>query len=257
MGYLLRKLTPLALLLTLACRSLAASELAVIELNHRPPGQLIPELQNLYPQNQASFISDGQRLIVRADTQVVKEVRQLLQVLDVPVAQLRITVRQRETALGSQQGGGVSLDRRGVQVQAGTKTISTRSQNQHAIVVQSGQTAEVSTGQIRALPVLVQGGQNPAIAYQGVDVTSGLLVTPQLISGKQIELQILARDRSMPNNQLREAAIVTQRRVTPGEWVSLGGVEESSQQEGSGLVYRASSQQEAGQHFEVMVEIMP
>lgn len=231
----------------------------VVTLQHRPPEQLLPELRALYPADQAAFMTDGQRLVIRATPQVVEEIRQLLTVLDVPVAQLRILVRQRGGQQGTQQDLGVGVDRQGVSVSGQRITQSTQRQSQRSLMVQDGQTAEISAGQVRALPLLVQGGDNPAVLYQQAQATSGFLVTPRLISPQQIELQIVAAERHFEGDsaRLNAAAVVTQRRVSPGEWVSLGGVEESQQVQRGGLIYQAGTHHQSGQQFEVMVEVMP
>lgn len=200
----------LLLCLLVADKAIAEREVHVFELDNRQAEALIPQLQQLYGGDDVVFSPDGQNLMVRARAEQLAEIDQLLRRLDRAAPQLRITLREGTPAE--------------VQREQGSRVISTRRQQSRSVTVESGQVAQIRSGQIRYLPIAVRSGRDPTALLERVEESSGFLVTPTVISEQQVELQITAlRDdpiASMPGYET--AAVVTLRRVAPGEWVELG-----------------------------------
>ena len=197
----------------------AAPETHVFELQHRKATSVLPQLQNLYGQEGVSFSPDGQSLMVRAEAEQLAEIKQLLKTLDEPPYQVRMKVRHRDLATGSENQGSTS------------RVYSTRRNSVRSITVQNGQMAQISSGRVARVPVAARGGDNPAVILEEVDLSSGFLVKPSVISKNQVELQIVAiRNEPVEGMTTYETAgVVTIRRVNPGEWVQLGQEKSSMQ----------------------------
>lgn len=257
-GMVARALLTLVLVL-MAQVVLAAPQLRTFALNNRPAEDIAAQLNDLYPNDEISISAQGQQLAVRAEPQVLDEVEQLISTMDVAPAQLRITVRSGSQGSGQRQGGGISVNNGNVTVQGESKVITTRRNQEQTVVVQDGQSAHIKSGQVRALPVAIRGGRNPAAILQQVDISSGFLITPQVISDHQVQLQIMAFDNApqgdMPDGYKTEA-VVTIRRVDPGQWVQLGGTETRQAGNQSGITYEAGGNSQRAHSFEVKVDVM-
>ncbi|WP_417546927.1 secretin N-terminal domain-containing protein [Marinobacter segnicrescens] len=228
-------------------------------LENRPAQQVADQLRALYPESELTIAAQGNRLITRGEPAVLDEISQLIETMDVAPVQLRITVRSSDVSMGKRQGGGVSSGHGNVVTIGGqSRTTTTQSRQQRHIVVQDGQSAHISGGQVRTLPVAIRGGRNPAAIYQQVDIRSGFIVTPQRISDQQIELSITAFENTPDSGMAgyETDAVVTQRRVAPGEWVEIGGTSESRTGEQSGITYRVGGERQDNQSFTVKVDIL-
>ncbi|MCL1480161.1 MAG: type II and III secretion system protein [Marinobacter sp.] len=129
---------------------------------------------------------------------------------------------------------------------------------ERSLIVQDGQSAQVSAGQIRSLPFAARGGRNPAVLLQLVETRSGFVVTPRVISPQNIELSIMSFEQdaaALPGYDT--AALMTIRQVQPGQWVSLGGVDRSESREKSGIVYQVNSSENRSSEIRVRVDILP
>lgn len=241
----------------------AAPEVRTYTLSNRPAQEVAEQLRALYPGDELTMTARGSQLVTRAEASVLDEIGQLINTMDVAPVQLRITVRSGGQVQGKRQGGGITTTtgtNRGntVTVQTESRTISTQSNQERNIVVQDGQSAHISSGQVRTLPLAIRGGRNPAAIYQQVDIRSGFIVTPQRISDHQIELSITAFENTPDSGMAgyETDAVVTQRRVSPGEWVEMGGTETSFQGQQSGITYQVGGNSQNSQRFSVKVDIL-
>lgn len=246
------------MLLTLSGPALAESEARVYELRNRPAGDVAAQIRELYQAAPLSVTARGQQLVVRGEANLLDEVGRLIDTMDVAPAQLRITVRSRDISGGKRAGAGVSGSNQGVNVTIERKVTSTSSQQQRSLVVQDGQSAHIHSGQVRTLPFALQGGRNPAAILERVETRSGFVVSPQVISDRAIELNIVSFEEdpaALPGYDTE--AVVTIRRVEPGQWVALGSTATEVGGQQSGITYSVNSSQARSRSFEVKVELMP
>ncbi|WP_339801799.1 secretin N-terminal domain-containing protein [uncultured Marinobacter sp.] len=247
--------------LVLLCWSgtvLAATETRTYQLNNRPAQDVAHQLRDLYPVEEVALTARGNQLIARGYPQVLDEIGTLIGTMDVAPRQLRITVRSGQHDNVQRRGGGVSAHGGVVSIQGQSRTTTTRRDSERQLMIQDGQSAHIHSGQVRTLPVVLQGGRNPAVLLQQVETRQGFVVTPQVISEAQIELNIMAfeddpRD-AIPGYDTE--AVVTIRRVAAGEWVELGSARTTQQGRDSGITYQTSGGQQANQRFEVKVEVL-
>ncbi|MDX1756447.1 MAG: secretin [Marinobacter sp.] len=248
----------LVLALSLGSPLLAATEARSWELQHRPAEDVAGQLRALYPGEQAAITAHGQRLVIRGDAVILEEIDQLIDTMDVAPAQLRVTVRSGGTDHGVQRGGDVSVRDGNVTLRAESRTTSTRRQREQSLIIQDGQSAHIHSGQVRVLPVAVQGGFNPAVLYQQVPVRSGFVVSPRVISGQQVELNVIAFDNMPVTEQpgYETEAVVTTRRVATGTWVELGSASRTSRSSERGIVYQVGGNGQASQRFQVRIDVL-
>ncbi|MDC0662339.1 secretin [Marinobacter sp. SS21] len=246
------------LALLLASPSMAAIETRNYELHHSPAEDVALQLRTLYPGDQAAITAHGQRMVIRADTVILDEIGQLIDTMDVAPVQLRITVRSGGTDNGVHRGGSVSVQDGRVTVSAESRTTTTRRQREQTLVILDGQSAHIHSGQVRVLPLALQGGFNPAVLYQQVPIRSGFVVSPRVISGQQVELSVMAFDNMPVSEQpgYQTEAVMTSRRVAPGTWVDLGSSSQSSVRSERGIVYQVGNDGQGGQRFQVRIDLL-
>lgn len=247
----LRALIVVSLALITTGNTLAAQseqKLKVFELSHRQAADLVVQLQALYPDEDVLFSADGQRLVVKGPAAVIAEVEALAARLDVAPAQLRVTVRRQAAG----QNGHPS-----------SRRITTRDgQSRQSVVVQSGETARIEAGTIRRVTRAVSGGDYIGLIAEDTPMTAGFLVQPRALGSNQIELRVISFDDEPPMHSTQAsprdtAAVVTQRRVSPGEWVSLGSSDTTHDSISQGQTY---STRETGQHklnWSIRVDLVP
>jgi type II/III secretion system protein len=249
----------IALLLTfLSSQVLAQSESRVYQLNNRPGDDVAVQIRELYQGSPVTVTARGQQLVVRGEPDLLDEIGRLVETLDVGPVQLRITVRSRTDSGGKRSGAGISASGGQAEISAERRVTSTGSAQERTLVMQDGQSAHITSGQIRTIPVAVRGGRNPAAFLQQVETRSGFLVSPQVISDQAVELSIVSFEEEPANLDGYETeAVVTIRRVEPGQWVSLGSTATRSSQERSGITYQVNSSRSENRSFEVRVDILP
>ncbi|RBP33298.1 type II/III secretion system protein [Marinobacter pelagius] len=236
----------------------AQTETRSYQLDARSAEDVAAQIRDLYANAPVTVTARGQQLMVRGEPHLLDEIGTLVESLDVAPAQLRITVRIREEVGGERSGAGVSARDGNVAVTVERKTTSTGSNQQRTLLVQDGQTAHITSGQIRTLPIAIRGGRNPAAFLEQVETRSGFLVSAQVISSQAVELNIVSFEEDPAKIQGYETeALLTIRRVEPGQWVSLGSVVRSGTRSDSGIAYQVESNRSGSRSVEVKVEIVP
>mgnify|MGYP005864216931 CR=1 FL=1 len=245
------------LLSLLSSQAVAQSETRAYQLNNRPGEDVAAQIRQLYQSSPVTVTARRTQLVVRGEPELLDEIGMLVETLDVAPVQLRITVRSRTDIGGTRSGGGISVSGGQVELSAQRRVTSTGSTQERTLVVQDGQSAHITSGQIRTIPVAIRGGRNPAAFLEQVETRSGFLVSPQVISDQAVELSIVSFEEDPASLEGYETeAVVTIRRVEPGQWVPLGGTATSSNRERSGIIYQVNSSRSDNRSFEVRVDLM-
>lgn len=251
------RLTVIALLVALtallALADTSAEEARVIQLKHRPAGEIIPLIRPMLGPEDALSGMDY-RLIVRTSDRNLKEIERLLVQLDVAQRQLRITVEQRvaddrDTATHSVEGEvpigdkariklpEKSSDNRGLVVQKDSLRFRTdqrsaagRNVAAQTVMTLDGQRASIRIGQ--SVPhvknILAIGGRQVLIA-QDIEiqyVTTGFDVLPR-VHGDRVLMEITPRLSTLrdPATGLADfQKLATTVEVRLGEWIDLGAI---------------------------------
>lgn len=248
-----------ALLLLFSGTIAAAPEARSYQMGQRSAEDVAQQIRELYPDGQISITARGQQMVVRGEPDVLDEVGMLVETMDVAPAQMRITVRSRNNVDAKSGGAGVSANNNQVSINAERKVTTTRRHQERTLVVQDGQSAHITSGRVRTVPVAIRGGRNPAAFLGQVETRSGFLVSPQVISDQAIELNIVSFEEDPEGGNIpgyETEALVTIRRVEPGEWVELGSTRQRRAGEQSGIVYQTGGNRQQNQTFEVRVEVL-
>jgi hypothetical protein len=281
------KLHRLLFLITLAfCNVLHAAGLEVIQLRNQTAEELIPVIRPLLG-NEGVVTGSGYKLIIRAPAHRVQEIRELLAEIDRPIQQLLISVRQDQQSDRQRShreiAGSVSGDdgrivfgqpsrtsRGGMTMQYGDKDdvvrtqIGERDQSLNENISQqvrttSGSPAYISMGVSRPVP-----GQQIITTPNGVihtystyydDVSTGFYVTPR-VNGNRVTLEIYTQ-RQQPTRGygVESSQLSTMVSGNIGEWISLGGGDQTSRQSSSGWFDQRNSQRNDLRNISVKVTL--
>ena len=255
----------LLLAVWLALWSLAspAQTLEIIELRNRPAEQLLPVLQPLVAGG-GSISGTGFQLIVRTTPANLAQLRQVIASLDRAQRQLLISVRQdfggvaRSGGVGGQivLAPGASGARGSVFERTGTAQDNVSQQ----LRVQEGNQAYISTGESTLVQQrTVTRTVNGVIVSESAlprDFNTGFYVTPR-VNGDTVFLEIGAQRDTRAD--LGPGSANTNRVVSTisgrlGEWIELGGVNQSQSAETRGLLSRSSDAGAQERRVHVRVE---
>ena len=226
----------LLFLLGLLAPPLAAAErMEMYELHHRGADEVAATLRPLLRPGEA-LTSSGNLLILRAGEATHEQVRALLPQIDRPLAQLRVSVRQRTRGQRNEARIGVRGDLRAgshapgeVEVEAHARTHATQRDQSSSLLVTEGGEAFIQVGDDLPYPVI---GLTPGGVVAGVDyraVRRGFLVRPRL-QGDRVLLDISVVDERPSRRQggaIEHGSLHTTVSGRIGEWIPLGGVEQT------------------------------
>lgn len=242
-----------ALTALLALAGVSAEETRIIQLQHRPAGEIIPLIRPLLGPEDALSGMDY-RLIVRTSDRNLKEIERLLAQLDVAPRRLRITVEQRvaddrDTTTHSVEGEvqigdkariklpEKSPDNRGLVVQKDNlrlrtdrRTTAGRNETTQTVMALDGQRASIRIGQsVPHVKEILALGRRQVLIAQGIelqDVTTGFDVLPR-VSGDRVRMEITPRLSTLrdPATGLADfQELATTVEVRLGEWIDLGTI---------------------------------
>ena len=285
-----RTTAALCLLLLLLPSSHADDQvMEIIPLKASLLSDVLPTLQELVaPGGTVTGMND--QLIIRTTPANLADLKRVLETLDRPLRQLRITVRQdieADTRIRSDElsgrftagdvSGGVAGPRGGpgahISIGDGDNRVdyhnfNTRreqdTEHGHFVSTLEGRPAFINTGQ--SIPVAdrtLVGGAYGATVFDSVryrDVGAGFYVTPRLVGGDGVSLEISPyADKLDPRGggAIDTRGISTMVAGKVGQWIPLGGAGQSFNDSGRGILY---STNEAGQDIYdvwVKVDIVP
>lgn len=263
----------LGLLLGLSCSTLqAAPRSEILTLNYRTADELLPLLQSVLGDT-GRVSAYRNQLVVSAEPEQLDELRELLQQLDTPPRRLLISVDSQQGSHSRQDGYRVdgSLSAGNVEIIAGRG--EHHGQDRLRIFRRSSGSNDGSLQQVQATegyPAQIMAGQNLPITYRGRDaygyprhyqeyreVSRGFEVIAS-VQGEQVVLSI----RSQQDRLGRQPGVIdTQYADTRlsgrlGEWIELGGIEESRTLEHSEILSRQTGTQHQGQTLRIKVELL-
>jgi len=251
----------LALLLAgllLPASAQTGQETRIYQVSNRTAQGLARQVLELYQQAPVTVTARGSQLVARGEPWLLDEIGLLIDSLDVPAVQMRISVRYQQSGTGTRAGASVERNHRRTAASVNQSSSTRRITSERHLVVQDGQSAHITSGNVRTLPFAIQSGRHPATILEQVETRSGFVVSPQAISDRAVELNIVSFEQdpaALPGYQTE--ALITQRRVQPGQWVSLGGVSSSQEHQQGGLVYRQDNHSTGQLAIEVKVEVLP
>lgn len=258
-----------------------ARQLEVIPLQHRPPELIVPTLQGIAHQD-AVITASGNQLVIRATASEMTQLKTLIQQLDQPLAQFRISVRQSGQNSQNHSSGGLKVGRitldgkplpsSGVHISDGgnnnSSTVTVRqyrtrgnSDTTQQLRAVEGYPAYIETGQ--QIPFLAhyhdRYGASVEQSYQ--PVVTGFYVTLTAAGSDRVTLDIATAKQSVEdegargrgNQAIKTAAYQSTVSAPLGEWIDLGSSLEGGSSRSSGIVQRRSVT--ANESFNVQLKI--
>ncbi|HTT07360.1 MAG TPA: secretin N-terminal domain-containing protein [Gammaproteobacteria bacterium] len=261
--------------------------LEIISMQHRPVEDVVPILQPLIAPG-GTVAGMNNQLIIKTTPENLEQIKQVLATLDRSPRRLKIYVswgnreiassrddslaaRVRSTDVSARlpgdhakDGASVAVGNENNAVRYSTRATESSSQDSdvHFIMGLEGQPAWISTGESVPLPDQnVYVGPDGVVVQQSTeyhDVTSGVYVIPRL-NGDQVTLEISPqRNRIDPHTgtiRTQQASSIVTGRL--GEWIALGGVNESTSHTDSASLSRAQTQSNPSTNIQVKVEELP
>jgi type II secretory pathway component HofQ len=262
----------LLLLLTIVpAITVAESIVEVITVYNRPASEIQPLLMPLL-ESTDQIVANGDALIVKTTAERLQTITNLIRKLDNPLNNLLITVIQSRNTTAEQLNAGIGFDinipiqspsypggradghsdqfEGHIYNQNSQITRTNNNRNTQTIRTLEGATAYIKAG--NTYPVtnyqIYPGGYGyPSVnqSTQFIEATTGFAVTPRLV-GQQVILDVSPwSDRFNGQGQIQTQEAQTSIRANLGEWVDLGGVDESRQSSGNSSF---SSSRQAGQN---------
>ncbi len=270
----MRKSLFLIFMFCLSAHVFAASEFKIITLQHRFAEDILPSIQPLVG-NDGSVTALQNNLIIRANSENMLQIEQVIATLDTVRQNLKITVK-RDSNLSTQDNqigvtgrkriGNVTIStnrypntsKNGVHVDLANKQSDAYNSSNHFINVVDGERAFISTGQ--SIPytqewvLLTQRYIQIQRATEFVEINTGFAVRPRSI-GNQVELEITPRF-SQPNQSgsIDFETLSTVVRVNKGDWLDLGGIMQQKDDVSRAILSRSSNGQASTSQLLIRVE---
>jgi len=256
----------------------------VIPLKHRTVDQVMPVIQP-FVDRQGAINGMNNQLIIRTTPANLRQIKQILQQIDIAPRRLLITVKQnavrdadgseaelsgsanlgdsaRITVPGSRKdrGGTVELHQGENVARArvfGTRTMENAADTQQLQVLEGNQ-AFIRMGKSVPIPerTIVRNGQTVTVIEGSTyrDATTGFYVRPR-ISGDHVTLEVVPQRNTVDAQgriNIQEANTTVSGSL--GEWIEVGGVGRSQSQESSGTVYSSSGSESDQRRVLIKVE---
>lgn len=266
-------LRPLLLSLALLACLPALAATQVLTLQHRLAEDVLPVARSVLG-SEGRVTAYGSQLIVNAPEALIAELRQLLDQLDVPARRLLISVDTQERGSSSASGYRVDGTLRSGDIELETGRGEIGGRDQVRIIRRSTSIRDGGIQQVQAsegYPALIQIGHSVPLTTHGSDaygrsyqhtqyrdVSRGFYATATL-QGDRVQVTISSvRDRL---DDQRPGVIATQNtetRVTGrvGEWIMLGGIDETAHADQEGLLRRHATQSRQDLSIRLKVDVL-
>jgi type II secretory pathway component GspD/PulD (secretin) len=238
-----------------------AQSLEIIDLKHRSAQELMPALQPLVAPG-GSLSGQDYKLFVRTTSQNLADLRRVIAQLDKAPRTLLVSVRNATRQQIEQEGasisGTLSTDGGRARMDANAGSSQRTGEGVASVAVLEGNSAMINNGS--SIPivtaVVARGGRRPLIGAQTEyrDLVNGFVVTPR-VSGDRVVLDISQRAESLRNGVIDNQELQTQASARLGEWLSLGGVSESSTSSERGIGSRQYSTRSDNRSLWIKVEL--
>jgi type II secretory pathway component GspD/PulD (secretin) len=254
------------------------TSIKIIELHSRTSTEIIPILKPLMDNNTA-ITGTGYQLIIRATPSKMAEIKGLLDKLDKTPLSLMISVKHGTNlnleALNASISGQakigddatietgnnkISADgRTRIKIKIGQTVSRNNETSTSQIRVLEGNIAHIQTGKAIPLPerTVITNGNNvvtqDSVRYR--DVTSGFYALPR-VRGQMVTIDISPKKESLSKHGggiINTQSMHTSVRGELGKWIDIGGVNEESRQESSGIIYKTRQRNE--NNYRIFIKI--
>ena len=255
------------------------TSLEIIDLHSRSTNEIIPVLKPLLDNNTA-ITGTGYQLIIRANPEKMTEIKALIAKLDQTPRTLIISVMHGTDLnleeLNASISGQVKIndntnietgnnehsidDNTRIKLKINQTAARDNESDTYQVRVLEGNVAYIQTG--KAIPVpertVINNGTNvvtqDSIRYR--DITSGFYALPR-IRGKMVTIDISPNKENLSkhgagviNTQSMHTSVSTEL----GKWIDIGGVNEESHRESTGIIYKTRQRNENNYRIFIKIE---
>lgn len=227
----------------------AVSTMHTIELKHRTPAEILPEITALLPED-AAVSSFDNTIILRSDGATFEDVRRVIDVLDKPQQSITISVLRSQQALSDQQRNAdrIVIDNHSAGVEI--NRWSTRDTRDRDTQLQArglaGEPIEINTGQLIAQrEQLVLFGPHGGIGVQDsttyLPVDNGFQAVVSVLSKQQLRIELLPvfAEFDRRSGDINSSSVLTTVNTRPGQWLLIGQSGETAAFTGNETRYRS------------------
>lgn len=250
----------------------ASAEMRVIQLQHRTDHDMIRLLQPLLESHER-VAGNGQQLILSADSSRLNELEQLIASLDTPLRRVLITLDDS----GSRIGSGQSIETRGRirgregeirfgqpgpggnRVDISHYSTSDNSDGLRSVQALEGNAAFIQTAQlIPQQQWTVNKYGRPVMHTVQRELSQGFYVTPS-IQGNRVTLELNTQNDRLASYDSRiveQNSLSTRVSGQLGQWIELGGINQNSQQQHSGILSGGKSYSSENNNLRIKVQLL-
>ena len=248
----------------------AIDKLEVIPLKHRTANELIPIVSPLLGKG-STVTGQGFTLIIRAEENDIKQVRDVVARLDQAPKRLRISLRRKKSGTTSGHDLGVSgtIHSGEASIQLGRdepaklriyestrRSVGNSTQTVHAL---EGRQAFIQIGQLVPVPersVDRFGNQQESIKY--INASTGFYVLAR-ITDEQVSLDVSPHSITV-NKHGQQGFNIQQAKTTlrgkVGTWFSLGGIQQKQHTNSKGITYSTQGRNGLNSEIQIRVDII-
>jgi type II secretory pathway component GspD/PulD (secretin) len=255
--------------------SLSSAEVAIIKVDYREAADLLPMVKTLLsPEGKASLDERTNSIIVNDTGESVAKIQAFVARMDKPTEQVKVRFRFKETGLSTDRDistsgrisgahGSVTIggaEEEGVHVRAHDSRAQHRGQTESFISVMSGSSAYIWVG--REIPFtqrwvyLTHTYAHEVETVQFQRVETGFEVKP-VVAGDRVHIEIVPRISSLEDRErgvVRLSEASTKVTVLRGQWVTIGGTSEQSNEAIRDILSTGSSSSNSTLSLSLMVE---
>lgn len=236
----------------------------IIPMQHRPANVLLEDLRPLLD-GKVKLTASGNKLIARGPRGEITALKLLVEELDQPLAQFRISIRRGNEASQSRKGISYRHNSENIRLSPAPQTttinrdgltvtrITQSSSNRVVVHRNSSLKGSQSLQQVRATegyPAYIEIGKKvpitqllfhsvshqPVIHQEYQPVVSGFYVTPRMANDRDVLLQLSTQKQSLKhNNQIDVQAYSGTVRGRLNEWIFVGGVSQRDSRSDGGI----------------------
>ncbi|MDQ7073161.1 MAG: hypothetical protein Q9N32_06390 [Gammaproteobacteria bacterium] len=228
----------LVLLIVFSSLVVAENKIETIQLNHRLASEVLPEIQAFLPK-EATARAFNDFIILQADSETIKQIKQLINQLDTPLQRLKITVIKTDKQLSNQDGnqlsGQVTIENGDISGGVSVQTWSTqnaRNKDQY-FQAQGIANTPISIHLGETIPqqeqyLILRTDGNLAIqnSTHYIDINNGFKAIARVLPNHQVTIEIhpIFGQFSNQTGTIETSNIVSTVSGQEGSWILLGEI---------------------------------
>ncbi len=240
------------LIISLLCNFASAdySDIEIVPLSNRPASEIIALLAPLLD-NSVQLTDNGSSLLIKATPDRLKDIKALIQKLDVRQINLMISVLESRQVTADQLNAAAGLSNSNIahfyqtQPKGNDEAI-------YGVRTLDGVPATIKVGLSNPQQTFSAFGFPSAVEYK--ETSTGFLVTPRLL-GQQVLLNVSPWSETMNGKgQIDAQQAQSSLRIDLGVWVELGGIAQNSNANMSGTTMNLRQIDKNTQHILIKVD---